>query len=216
MSNKAKYIIRLCINLLMFVMVTITICSNFFTLSNNESNLLGFACFKYFTILSNALAGLFALATFIILIINKNEEFVHTFYLFKYISCVSVLLTFTVVIFFLGPTQGYYNMFKGTGIFVHLLVPILAAIDFVTIKHDECINICETLLPIVPTFLYSIVYLVMVAILNIWEDFYGLLFGGNYFLAPLSVVIMYLATFGLSVIIKFLATKYNKTKVKSS
>lgn len=213
MNKKSINLARLILNIIIVFMVGISIVSNFIDIDGISNNSQAFGCFKYFTILSNTLVCIFSFATIIYLLINRRNEnsiLSRPKYLLKYIACISVVLTFTVVMLFLGPTQGYNNMLRGNGIFVHLFVPILSVIDFILIKTNKIIGYKESLLTIVPTLLYSIVYFVMIVVVKSWSDFYGLLFGGNYFLAPISMIVMYASTYLLALLVRWFSIIFNK------
>lgn len=177
MSRRNKNIIDLIINL--FVVFNVIWCIFVFFTSGGDGNMIVYKwnCFKFYTIDSNVLCAIACgiMATKNIKIIrNKNETINQNLLIFKYVSVVAVLITFLVVMLFLGPTQGYAKMFEKTNIFMHGLNPIFAAISFILFESD---NTDFTKNKIVwgesTVIIYGILYFVMVVILKKWADVYG-------------------------------------------
>ena len=113
------------------------------TLSQN-----GIGSLKYFTIQSNILAGIAAAAW-----LGYGEKAERL----KYVAAVAVMLTFVVVMGFLGPLYGYPFMFEGPNFFLHGAVPLAAAADVIWLSDhpsDAKDNLLALLLPL----LYGIFY----------------------------------------------------------
>jgi hypothetical protein len=49
----------------------------------------------------------------------------------KLMSAAATGLTFTVVVLFLGPVYGYGRMYKNANLFFHLIVPLIAMVDYI-------------------------------------------------------------------------------------
>lgn len=201
MKNKILNILSLIFNLLTVALVTYSV-STFFT-AGGEGNMevIGFECFRYFTVLSNVLAAFVSLVFLVFNIKNiKNgiTSVPFTVLLLKFAGTVSVTVTLLTVLFFLGPTMGYRLMFEGVNLILHAVAPILAVISFTMFELNNELKLKQSLYGLIPTVLYSIVYVTMVLFVKGWEDFYGFTFGGKLYLAPVSLIMMYLATMAFS------------------
>ena len=159
--------------------------------------------FKYFTFQSNIYMGIVALiyAYYQFLIIKKKKEKIsHVLAIFNRVGVTAVTLTFLVVIAFLAPGYGYDKMYNNANLFFHLLVPVLAIINFVVFTKNEKCHFAHTLYPIIPCVLYGIVYLIVVVSLNAYGDlkidFYN--FGKD---GPLMGVLNFLIIISFSYII---------------
>lgn len=213
MKKKIYNLISLISNGLIAVLVAYAI-STFFTVGG-EGNMevVGFKCFKYFTVLSNVLV---ALSSIIYLIYNIIDFTKKTSYLpfivllFKYIGTVAVTVTFLTVVFFLGPTLGYIAMFEGVNLILHAIVPIIAIVSLSIFELNKRFEYKHSIYGLVPTILYSIIYIIMVVIIKGWEDFYGFTFGGKMYLVPVSIIMMYFATLLFSLGLIYLHNKIYK------
>ena len=171
----------------------------------------GIGYFKAFTIDSNVLMGIIALMALVFNINNavskKNEcpKWMTVTYL---TGTAAVALTFVTVVVFLAPMFeiqgiGFMTMFKDDMFFYHLVNPIMAIVNLIFFLPGDKIKGKAKLFGLIPTFIYSIVYTVCVAVLKIWSDFYNFTFGGKYALIPLVLLVMYGVTYGLSCIVCF-------------
>lgn len=176
---------------------------------------MGIGTFKYFTILSNIFCAICSLVIGIYEILvykKKKEEIPNIVYLFKYISTLCVTITFLTVMFFLFPTQGAKAMFGGTNGFLHILSPILAIVTYLFFEHavqKEVIYI-KALYATIPIVIYAILYLIMVVILEKWEDFYGFNRGNMWYLFLIGMTILtYALSLGLEEVHRFIKRKVN-------
>ncbi len=169
-----------------------------------------------FTILSNIFLGIVALVATIIAIKNPKKPFsskTSTWYL---IATTSAMLTFLVVIFFLAPMRAingknYFDMLLEQMFFLHFLNPILGAVSYIFfLKTKEKVGLKPRLLSILPPVIYSTPYMICVCIIKCWPDFYGLTFGGKYYLIPLDYLVVCGIMFGVS---SALATLHNRFSV---
>ena len=129
----------------------------------------GIGSLKYFTVLSNFMA---AIAAVYWLACRKSSEEKRDFAeRFKYFAAVAVMLTFTVVVTFLGPLYGYINMFIGANLFFHLLVPVAAALEIVFLC-DRVFTRRENRLAVIAPLIYGIVYLINIRVngMGTWPD----------------------------------------------
>ena len=159
----------------------------------------GFSSLKYFTILSNLFVGFVALIDLIRLCKGSGDR--KWIYLLKYISTVSVLLTLSTVLFFLGHIYGYRAMFAGVNFILHLLVPVLAAMDFIFLQLSYKITLKESAAAILPMAVYGIGYFLNILIHGVTtghgtNDWYGFARWGLAW-TPAVFLIIALITWGL-------------------
>ena len=171
-----KKIVRVFINLIIIGLVLFAYI--FMTLrKGGELSSTGVAALKYFTVESNLFAGL----TSIIWIAytftkRKNNQVIERL---KYISAVSVFLTFIVVVAFLAPLYGFDKMYTNANLYFHLIVPILAVVDFVF--FSECsFTKKDNILCIIFPLIYGVFYILNILINGIgkapnYNDWYGFL-----------------------------------------
>ncbi len=161
--------------------------------------------FKYFTIDSNVFAGfislLFAFFEYLLLK-GKRSEIPMIIYILKYISTVSVVVTFLVTLLFLLPSFSFNIalLYSNSNFFFHLVIPILCFISFVWFEKNNCINLATSFSCLIPVILYSIFYSYIAlshvsnGVVPLEYDWYGFLKGGvnSVFIV---VPIMYLSTY---------------------
>lgn len=165
----------------------------------------GLGSLKYFTVLSNLFVGVTSLISAIYGLVSllKHEEKMPLWMMVIHFSAVtSVTITFLVVICFLSPVaqingQGYFVMFKGANLFLHLFSPLFAIINWIFFGHNPKISAKSVSFCIVPVLLYGIFY-----VLNYYlhfvsseiegssnYDWYGFMGEGS----PLHVIVLILA-----------------------
>lgn len=158
---------------------------------------------KFYTVLSNLLCGLVALIFLVLKLLNKDTDRLLTL---KLAAVSSVSITFSVVAFFLGPLYGFLKLYRGGNFFFHLVVPVIAMIEFVIIRRPA-ITIRHAALAAVPTLLYGLGYIGNILINGIggpWpdtNDIYGFLNWGY----PVGVIIFLcitLLSFGIALIFR--------------
>ncbi len=130
---------------------------------------------KFFTILSNELCIIIAAAFLITTSLKKNFPIT-----LKLIGAAAVLLTFAVVAFFLQPVNPHVNLYGGGNLWFHLIVPVLAAVEFITLPKTDRIPLRSAFIAAVPAVIYGIFYLANILINGIGEwpdtnDWYGFL-----------------------------------------
>lgn len=155
--------------------------------------------FKFFTTDSNVFSAIaaFIILPFEIISFFKGDFSVPSGVLFlKYLGTSTVALTFLTVAFFLGPTQGYGEMYGGTSFFTHLTGPVLAIISFCFLEDDIKFSMWYSLISTIPMILYTSIYYNRVMnrgpLDGGWEDFYGFNVKDRW---KISLVIMLLVTF---------------------
>ncbi len=211
-KTQRNQILSLVMNLLNFVLVLISVLWFFGAdgkaAGSGNMRTGGAACFRFFTNDSNILCALVSLAMipFNIRSLRMGKSCVpRAMTVLKYIGTVAVTLTMTVVLIFLGPTQGYGKMFSGVCLELHLLCPLLAILSFCFFERGNPLARRDTLLALLPTFIYGTVYLILVVFAGKWPDFYGFNIGGFW---PAAYIALHLLTALLAVLIRRL---FNRT-----
>lgn len=174
----------------------------------------GFACFRYFTVLSNVFVALCCAAVLpynIRALTGGNTQPPHGVMLLKFTGTLSVTVTLVVVLVFLGPTMGYAAMFAGSNLLLHLLTPLLTLFSFCALDGGGRIGKREILLGVFPVVIYGVVYLILVVALGIWEDFYGFNRGGLWYVSfPAVLLGSALLSAGVGLVHNLFAPKKSK------
>ena len=139
----------------------------------------GFQNFKFFTVLSNELCAVVAIAYIIFYVIKKEFPVV-----LKLMAAAAVGLTFIVIAAFLTPLYANLNLYEGGNLWFHLILPLTAMVEFVLLDIPES---KENKIPFRYTFysasfalIYGICYLANILIngIGVWpdtNDWYGFL-----------------------------------------
>ena len=158
--------------------------------------------FRFFTVLSNILSGAAAAVTLACAAAGTAPTGA---VLFKFAATAAVSVTLLTVLGFLGPSQGYAAMFAGTGIYEHLFGPLFAIVSFCFFDPGEGVPFALSLLGLVPTVAYGIVYMIEVVVIGEkkggWPDFYGFNAGEKW---AFSCTAMVVGTFAVCCLLKLL------------
>ena len=152
---------------------------------------------KYFTVLSNIFCLIVAIIFIVLSLMRKKCPII-----LKLISVSGVALTFAIVVFFLAPMYPDLNMYEGTNRFFHLIVPIVAMIEFIMYEQERKMPFKYTFFAAIPSLIYGNFYLANCLINGIGEwpetnDWYGFLNWGY----PVGMVIfagVVLANWGIA------------------
>ncbi len=134
-----------------------------------------FISLKYFTVDSNLLMGIISLCILpseIRSLRNGIDEIPTVLLVLKLTGTVSVALTFTTVMVFLGPLYGYPAMFAGVNLYLHLIVPVLAILVFCLAEGTDRLMFRHTFIAVIPMLLYGTAYLGNILINGVgkWPD----------------------------------------------
>lgn len=171
-----------------------------------------------FTILSNIFLGVIALISAIITAKHPRKELPQKLSTWYLVAASSAMLTFLTVIFFLAPMRAvsgknYFDMLLEQMFFLHFLNPILGAISYIFFfETKEKVNFKPCLLAILPPVIYSTPYIFYVCIIKSWPDFYGLTFGGRYYVIPFVYLIFCSVMFVISTSLAAFHNHFFKTK----
>ena len=172
---------------------------------------------RFYTVDSNILMGLTSILFIIFDIkvlkgkIEKIPTWVHNVKLF---GTSGVTLTFLVTACFLGPLYGYYAMYNNSNLLFHLVVPLLSISSFIFTENYE-VKYKYSFIGIISMIIYGIYYMTNVMLHLVdgkptWEyDFYGFLFG-NVWNAFITLPIIFIITYLISLFIIFLNKKFLK------
>ena len=167
--------------------------------------------FRFFTIDANLLMGICSLI-FIIqerkLLLGKIKEIPVKYYVIKLISTVSLVLTFLVVLLYLGRISkwGLMALYQNSNLFFHLVIPLLSIIAFVFFEKNNKIKLHYNLYSLIPIVLYAIYYIINVLIhmengvVPKKYDWYYFVQGGinqAFIIVPLMFIITYIISIGL-------------------
>ena len=130
---------------------------------------------RYFTVLSNLLQGGVSLCY----VLHPSPRLTR----WKYVATTAVALTFFVVLLFLGPVYGFDMMYTGANFWFHLVVPLLAMVDFLCFDRSGMIRLRDSLLALLPMLIYSVLYVGNLLINGVGRgadtnDWYGFAVGG--------------------------------------
>ena len=167
--------------------------------------------FKFFTVDSNILMGIVALvfAYQEFKVLKGNKKAIDQKYYKLYLMGTSaVSLTFFVVFAYLGRIveYGLPSLLMNSNLFLHLLIPITAIINFVIFERNNKIPFKSVILGIVPTFIYGIYYVTNILLhlengmVSPKYDFYFFVQNGiktAVFVVPLLFLISYLISLSL-------------------
>ena len=216
MKTKTRNLIDLILNLVI-VLSTVWAVNYYYIGGPDALGSVGSGCFRYFTTDSNILV---ALASTVMLILNAARFFKPDARMpkwvsvFKYAGTAAVALTLVTVVLFLGPfaaikggLQGYLRMFEKNILVLHLTTPMLAIISLIFFERDNEFSLGDSLIASMPAYVYGVVYFTLVVCLGVWTDWYNFTLGGKGYMIPVALVVMFLAAFGLSVLLKKLRRK---------
>ncbi len=156
---------------------------------------------RFFTSLSNVYCGI-AGAVLVVFraleLAGVIEAIPNAILVIKYSATASVTVTLLTVMVFLGPVViGYKPLLTGTGLWLHLINPVLALVSLF-IWDKPAAGFWVVFLGLLPVVLYGILYLYKVVVLpegKGWDDFYGFNRGGKW---PLSFTAMMIGGFLVS------------------
>ena len=173
------------------------------TTSGSGLTAVGFENFKFFTVLSNELCGVVAVLWLIFWLINKSFPA-----MLKLITASAVGLTFLIIAAFLAPMYPQLNLYDGSNLYFHLLVPLVAMVEFILMEVKEEISFRYTLIAAACSLIYGLGYYINIVKNGIGEwpdtnDWYGFLNWGY----PIGFVIfgfIILMNWGMACLLRFL------------
>ena len=177
--NKKSFVTNCIITVFVFIGAWLT-----FFVHDDSSMLItdGIENLKYYTVLSNILAGIVAFISVIqhVQRKSKKQSVRHFLAYARLVTATAVTVTFLTIGLFLGPLYGYSKMYRNANFFFHLVVPLLVVIDLLFFEDDREYPFGATMAAAAVTFAYGVFYLVNIFINGIGEwpdsnDWYGFL-----------------------------------------
>ncbi len=133
---------------------------------------------KYYTVLSNLFCGIVALAELVAHISRKSK---FDFTMLKFMAATVTGLTAVIIAAFLQPTYPDLNMYQGSNLWFHLIVPVIAVAECVfTSDVASMLSFGQTMLTMIPSAVYGLFYALNILFrgIGIWpdtNDWYGFL-----------------------------------------
>lgn len=206
--SHTKKVLSLIVNIYLAVSTIVIFILYFFRTGQVDTQLFGFHGTQnliFYTVDSNILMSLCGICMIIFLFRGK-EKLSRPARLFFLASAVSVGVTFATVALFLTPGmalsgRGYFSLFQGDNLFFHFLNPVLGCLDFILLIPHQKFTVKECFYGIIPTAVYSLVYVLNVVILETWPDIYNFTFGGHIEFAPVVVIVMLAVAFAIALLL---------------
>ena len=207
--SQRKRVAILAINAFIAVMVVVAWAMLAFGEGTDKLAERGLGSLKYFTVLSNFLLGAASLVYAIceVRCLRGNlTEIPRAVHLLKYVATAAVGLTFLTVMVFLGPLYGYPAMFKGANFWLHLVLPVLAIVEFCMLDGPYELRSRDNLVAVAPTLIYGIGYITNILVNGVGEgassnDWYSFTLWGMDKI-PLVLAVMLLVTFLIGLAIR--------------
>lgn len=117
----------------------------------------GLASLKYFTVLSNFFSAIVS-GLYCCTMLLGNGEPAAWLVVLKLQATTAVMLTFVTVVVLLGPTFGWRSMYQGGNLWLHLVLPLAAALDWCVFVPCGALPWWTSSLGMVPTLLYGTWY----------------------------------------------------------
>ncbi len=162
------------------------------------------ASLKYFTVLSNLLAGITALITLAVLL-RRRGELPRWLAGLRWAAVTSVLLTFLTVMLFLGFLYGHAALLVDFQLWFHLLVPLMALADFLLLPQPVP-ALKESWIPVLPMLIYGVCYMANALTGGPEQDWYFLA-RGSVVTAVISSLVMIAGTWCIALLVR-LGKKY--------
>ena len=163
--------------------------------------------FLYYTQDSN----IFLLVASLLYLINYNKKENKLISVMKYGATLSVLVTFLVVIFVLGPTKDLtykWLLFDGANLYYHILCPIIAFITFIFFDKVHIGGIKDNIYAMVFTFVYGII-LIILNIAKVVDGPYPFLhlYANPIYISIIWIIILYGGTFALTKLLELIKNR---------
>ena len=211
-SNRIQCLFALVSAAVVAVCVCVGVTMNLVTIYDVNFDHMGIRTFAMFTVDSNILAGLTMLLCIPYTVDGLRTGYYHLpdwVVVLMYVAVNAVSLTFIVSLFILAPVKGFALVFSGSRFFLHAVCPVLSIVAFCCFINSHMIRLKEVLIAMIPVFIYTVVYLVMVLVIGEerggWNDFYG--FATK---VPIwvSLIVILPASFGIAMLLRLAHNKW--------
>ena len=175
-KNKIREMIQIALNIAIVILViigTVIMLNN--TTSGSGLTAAGVENLKFFTVLSNELCGIVAVLWLVMYLMHKKLPV-----LLKFIAAAAVGLTFLIIAAFLAPMYPQLNLYDGSNLYFHLIVPLVAMTEFILMEIEEPVPFRYTFVAASLSLIYGLGYYINIVINGIGEwpdtnDWYGFL-----------------------------------------
>ena len=214
--NKMRLILGLVICSVVIAITFVTLILNAADIYNEKSPESGLGTLRMFTTLSNILAATTAslCIPFQIDGLRRNRyKLPKWIVILMYIGTAAVFLTFFVAITVISAAQGFKKaMFAKSNLFMHTISPIAIFLLFVLGITDHKVKFKESLLALIPIYIYGILYIILVFVAQEWRDHYKT---NEYIPWYISIIALAVVAFGVTQLLRFLHNVSNKHVTQS-
>ena len=159
----------------------------------------------YFTVISNLLSATGAAFMFPYAVSGiRKKRFIlpRWLILFQYSGATCVTITLVSSLLLILPTQGITSL-EGANFWLHIITPFLTVLLFESVETGYAITFRESLIALIPYWIYMSIYTVMVLIIGEenggWSDFYKTM---AFWPAWISILLMIGIGLGISAILR--------------
>jgi len=209
MSSKTRSKTELTLNLVIVILTVVGVA--FMLTGDPEEGALqasGIGNLKFYTVLTNIFCGVIALVCLVFILLGKDTGKIRVL---KLAAVCGVAITFAVVAFMFGPLYGYPQFYKRGNLFFHLLLPLVAMVEFILVRRPK-MPFKHAVFAAIPTLLYGLGYMTNILINGMggqWpdtNDFYAFLSWGW----PVGIMIfagITLTAFGVACVFRMISNK---------
>ena len=177
-----------------------------------------YTLFQFFTVNSNILSmvgAAFMIPYAVEGIRRKRFVLPRWITLFQYSAAICTTMTMIFSVTFILATQGPGVAFGGMNFWLHTVCPVMALILLFTVETDSILTLFDSLLCLLPFFVYSLIYITNVVLVGQenggWYDIYMF---NTYLPATISAPLMYMFSLGIATIIRLLYNKLSRFRQK--
>ena len=213
--NKMRCIVGLTICSIVVAITLVSLTLNIIDFYNETTPEAGLGTLRMYTSLSNILATLAATICIPFQIDGlRRDRYKLPNWVVEllYVGSVGTMVTLTIALALIGPTQGYrYAMFGNSNLFMHTLNPLFIFMLFTIAIPDARIKFSFSFFTLIPTFIYAVLYFILAFVTKVWRDHYHL---AEYMPWPIAFILIILVAFILSLLLRFIHNLTNSHVTK--
>lgn len=176
----------------------------------------GLNVFYYFTENSNYLTLLISLlfCIYSIIGITNNKKIPRWIYTLRFVSTISLSITFCVVLFLLipmYPDTWFFMLFGSSNLYQHLLCPLISITSFIAFERNNNLEKTTIFISIVPILIYGIV-LILLNIFRITEGPYPFFYVYKFPIYLCAIICVSIVIFAIAISIVLYKISNTKTK----
>ena len=176
LRNKVRSAFALILSVTIFIFVLASVVIGLLTTPSSITPERGSRVFMLFTVNSNLVAAAGAICVLPYAVDglrNRWHRIPKWVDRLLYCGTLSVNMTLDFALLILLPRMGNVAV-TGMNLGLHVVCPILTIILFLCIENSRILTYVDSLLSLIPYFLYATIYFTMVVALKKWRDIYGL------------------------------------------